>query len=216
MIPPWKNERVKLVYQRPEIKASIEVILSVFTVIFLLFMAVRPTLTIVATLQKKIEDQDSVDRKLSNKITQLIKANEDLSTYSDSLSLFNSAVTDGHAQPGLAKRVEVLAAEEGLLINTLTLEAVPLIGQNINLSDKTRGAVKPSLEAGTKISLFEISFDLRGRQEGLFNFLNKLENLDRAVILKNVEFKREQEKTETGATSETIRMNGKATAYYLL
>ncbi len=216
MIPPWKNERVKLVAARPEIKASIEVVLSVFMVIFLLTLAVRPTLTIVATLQKKIEDQDSVDRKLSNKITQLIKANEDLSTYSDRLSLFNLAVTDKHDQAGLAKRVEILAAGEGLLINTFTLEAVPLLGQNINLGDKSRGAIKPSLEAGTKISLFEISFDLRGKQEPLFNFLNKLENLDRVVILKNVEFKREQEKTETGATSDTIRMTGKATAYYLL
>ena len=61
-------------YQRPEIKASVEIILSVFTVAGLLLLAIRPTLATVATLQKKIEDQQVVNRRLEAKISQLVNA----------------------------------------------------------------------------------------------------------------------------------------------
>jgi hypothetical protein len=44
MIAPWKNDKVRAAYRRPEIRASLEIILSVFTVAFLLLVVIRPTL----------------------------------------------------------------------------------------------------------------------------------------------------------------------------
>lgn len=216
MIPVWRDEKVKQIAQRPEIRASIEVILSVFAVLFLLFVAIRPTLAIVATLQKKIEDQNTVDRKLSNKVTQLIKATADMSTYGDKLPLFNQAVTDETARAGLAKRIELLADENNLAVNQFTFTAVPLLGQNIKLSDKTKGGQKPEAEKGSSITSFEVNLDVKGNLDNLMSFISKLENMDRLVMLKSLDFKKEVSKDETGQELQTIRLTGKAVVYYRL
>src|SRR3989344_5060717 len=143
MIAPWKNEKIKLVYGRPEIKASVEIIISVFSVVFLLMFAIRPTLATVASLQKKIEDQTVVDNKLNTKISQLVKANTDLGLYADRLPDYSLAVTDVHDESGLAKRIEVVARESGVKISSLTLGPVPLVGTKINLAGKEKGADIP-------------------------------------------------------------------------
>jgi len=54
-------QKVSLMYKRPEIRASLEVILSVFTITILIFAAIRPTLTNIVSLQKKIEDQEVIN-----------------------------------------------------------------------------------------------------------------------------------------------------------
>ena len=215
MIVPWKNEKVRMVYQRPEIKASVEIILSVFTVVTLLLIAVRPTLGIVATLQKKIDDQAVVDKKLSNKIAQLIKATDDLSTYAADLGAFNLAVTDGGFQSGLAKRIELLAITEGIEIKALSFEPVPLLGETVNLADKAKER-KPISIKDTDIAEYGISFEISGSQDQLFSCLEKIENLDRVVIVKNVGFKKEIGRDEKGGIINSIHLSGRAMAYYVL
>ena len=56
MIVLWKNDRLKQVYRRPEMRASLEIIFSIFAMSFLLMVVVRPTIGIIAELQKKIID----------------------------------------------------------------------------------------------------------------------------------------------------------------
>lgn len=216
---PWRDERVRQMYRHPEVKASLEIILSVFTVVFLLGVALRPTLSTIAELQKKISDQETVDKKLGQKINQLTKAQADLTTYAAQLPLYTAAVTDEHDQPGLVKRMSLLAQESGLTVNFMTWGAVPLVGAEIELGDKEakkKGGNKPKLEEGTKIAYFEISFDFRGTQTQVFNFLANLEKTDRMVRLKNLDLKREEEKDSvTNQVFRGLRVTGKAIAYYL-
>lgn len=217
MIAPWKNERIKLIYERPEIRASVEIILSVFSVGFLLLFAIRPTLATVVSLQKKIEDQSLVDTKLTTKITQLIRAQSDLTTYAGKLPQYNLAVSDFHDQGPTAKRVEVLVRESGLSINNLSLGSVPLSGGFINLSDVEREKAPPPTELGGKVASFGIDFDLSGSADQVSKFLVDLENIDRVVILEKVDIKREDLRSaETNVLTKGVRVLGSATAYYLL
>jgi Tfp pilus assembly protein PilO len=217
MIAPWKNERIKLIYERPEIRASVEIILSVFSVGFLLLFAIRPTLATVVSLQKKIEDQSLVDTKLTTKITQLVRAQSDLTTYAEKLTLFDLAVSDLHDQGPLAKRVEVLVRESGLTINSLSLGSVPLLGSFVNLSDAEREKAPPPTEPGGKMASFEIDFDLSGSADQVSEFLMDLENIDRVVILRNIDIKREDLRSvQTNILTKGVRVLGRATAYYVL
>ena len=206
MIAPWKNEKVRLMYQRPEIKASVEIILSVFTVAGLLLLAIRPTLATVTQLQKRIEDQQVVSRKLDSKITQLITAQRNLTTYANRLADYQAAVPDGHDLGSLAKRVEVLARDQGLALNSLSFSAVPLLGTDINLADK-KGGGKPATEFGGKIATFEISFDLSGDPNRIFDFLATLEKMDRVAIIDGIDLKKE--------AIVGVRVVGKARGYYV-
>lgn len=217
MITPWKNEKVRMVYGRPEIRASIEIILSVFTVVFLLTLAIRPTLATVAVLQKKIEDQMRVDNKLSTKITQLARANADLSSYADRVPDYSLAVTDIPDESGLVKRIVVVARDNNITINSLTLNAIPLMGQQINLSDKEKGAVKPPLEKDGKVAHFSIDFDVSGAPSLIYDFLSKLEDMDRLTLITEVNLKKEEvREAATGPAVNNLRAIGKANAYYVL
>ena len=124
-------QKIRLAYQRPEIKASVEVILSVFAVTFLLLMAVRPTLATVAELRKKIEDYEIVDKKLSNKIAQLTRAEEDLRKNSGSLYLFEKAVPDDFDYADLAKRIEIVTIEEGVVLESLNFSRIDITGEEV-------------------------------------------------------------------------------------
>lgn len=221
MIAPWKNDKVRAAYRRPEIRASLEIILSVFTVAFLLLVVIRPTLTIVAELQKKINDQDSVDKKLSTKITQLSKARSDLSTFGNQIDLFNKAVPDANDSSGLAKRLALLVQENNLQTNYLTVGSVPLFGNLINLGNKeskNKGEdpnVVP-LEKGTNVAKLEITFDLRGSQTDVLKFLSNIEKLDRLIKLTSVDIKREEEKdSDVTKSFRGVRLIGRGSVYYL-
>lgn len=221
MIAPWKNDKVRAAYRRPEIRASLEIILSVFTVAFLLLVVIRPTLTIVAELQKKINDQDSVDKKLSTKITQLSKARSDLSTFGNQIDLFNKAVPDANDSSGLAKRLALLVQENNLQTNYLTVGSVPLFGNLINLGNKeskNKGEdpnVVP-LEKGTNVAKLEITFDLRGSQTDVLKFLSDIEKLDRLIKLTSVDIKREEEKdSDVTKSFRGVRLIGRGSVYYL-
>lgn len=218
MNAPWRNEKIRSVYGRPEIKASVEIILSVFTVVFLLTLAIRPTLATVATLQKKIADQTVVDTKLSTKIGQLAKASADLGTYADRVFDFSAAVTDTPDGSGLAKRFELIAAENGITVHSLALDAIPLIGQQIKLADKEKGGVMPHLEKDGKVASFSINFDVSGEPTKTIDFLSKLENMDRVTVISTVDLKREEiraARMEAEAVNN-LRVIGRATAYYIL
>ncbi len=216
MIAPWKNEKIKLVYERPEIKASVEIVLSIFSVTFLLLFAIRPTLAIVATLQKKIEDQTVVDNKLTTKINQLAKANSDLGLYANRIPDYFLAITDANDESGLAKRIEVIARDSNVRINSLVLNAVPLIGEQINLVGKGKGAEKPTLEPGGKIASFIIDFDIFGGANQVFDFLARLENLDRVILISSINIKKETNKpVGTAEVINDLRVIGKADAYYV-
>lgn len=207
MNAPWRNEKIRIIYERPVIRASIEIILSVFTVTFLLTLAIRPTLATVAALQKKIVDQTVVDTKLSTKIGQLARASADLGTYADRVAEFSMAVTDTPDESGLAKRFMLIAAENNIAVNSLVLNAIPLIGQQIKLADKEKGGVKPPLEKDGKVASFLIDFDTSGTPNDVYAFLAKLEAMDRVVLVSAVDLTKEE---------VNLRVTGKATAYYIL
>lgn len=207
MNAPWRNEKIRIIYERPVIRASIEIILSVFTVTFLLTLAIRPTLATVAALQKKIVDQTVVDTKLSTKIGQLARASADLGTYADRVAEFSMAVTDTPDESGLAKRFMLIAAENNITVNSLVLNAIPLIGQQIKLADKEKGGVKPPLEKDGKVASFLIDFDTSGTPNDVYTFLAKLEAMDRVVLVSAVDLTKEE---------VNLRVTGKATAYYIL
>lgn len=220
MIAPWKNDKVRQAYNRPEIRASVEIILSVFAMAFLLMVVVRPTMGIVAELQKKITDQDLVDKKMTSKITQLARAKNDLTTFGSQLDLFTKAVTDDSETSELAKRLSLIVQESGLTVNAFSIGSVPILGKKINLGNKDTKVAgvdpnKPKQISGTKIAYTEVSFDLWGSQKQTLDFLSALEKMDRVVKLTNIDIKREEQKdVDLAKNFKGVRLSGRATIYY--
>lgn len=198
-------QKIRLAYQRPEIKASVEVILSVFAVAFLLLVAVRPTLATVAELRKKIEDYEIVDKKLSNKINQLTRAEKNLRENSASLYLFEKAVPNNFDYAGLAKRIEIVAVEEGVILESLNFSRVDITGEEV--TDEKKDKKKSFIEGE-----FTLVFSLNGEEVKIVSFLEKIEKLDRVIKLENVLIKKVEDKELPGGK---LRATGEITGYYL-
>ena len=198
-------QKIKLAYQKPEIKASVEVILSVFTVTFLLLVAVRPTLATVAELRKKIEDYEIVDKKLSSKIAQLTLAEEDLRENSSSMYLFEKAVPDNFDYADLSKRIEIVAVENGVNLESLNFSRTDITGEKVTNDKKDK---KDDFIEGE----FVMRFSLSGEEVKIVNFLEKIEKLDRMLMLENVSIKKVEDKE---LPEGKLRAIGEITGYYL-
>lgn len=193
-------QRISLIYQKPEVKASLEIILSVFTVTVLIFAAIRPTLTNVAALQKKIEDLNTLNKKADNKIAQVFSAQNQLNTFQDKLRLFDEAVPDNFSYQGMAGRIELLARQKNLSVETVTMPGVKLFG-----TGKATGEWSSKLltKNATNIMKASMSFTVTGDPKNIIDFLTEIENLDRVTLLENVIMSAEKESDNKASALKT-------------
>lgn len=200
-------QRVNLLYRRPEIRASLEVILSVFTVLILVLAAIRPTLINITQLQKKITDQETVIKKADNKITQLLNAQKQLETFASSLYLFNEAVPDNYSYADGAKRIEFVARKYNLSVESLTFGGTVLQdGKKPNDSWMTKINL-----AKNNIVIDQVSFTLSGKPQEAMMFLKEIENMDRLAVLNNLSLSK-----QVGVTKDNdlLKVTGQMTFYF--
>lgn len=202
-------QRLGVIYQRPEVKASLEVILSVFTVTLLIFAAIRPTLTNVAALQKKIEDLEVVNKKADKKIAQVFAAQNDLEKYGSKLALFDLAVPSTFSYSDMVGRIVFLAKRSGL-----TVLSVDMPGNKIFGAGKPVGELSQRLvgKSANKIVQAKISFVVSGGPENSKKFLVEMENLDRLSMLDNVVMTTNSNPLNKGAM--TIKVSGQIYFYF--
>jgi len=200
-------QKVGLMYKRPEIRASLEVILSVFTVTILVFAAIRPTLTNIVSLQKKIEDLEVVNKKADNKIAQLLNAQNQLSTFRSSLRLYDEAVPDNFSYTDGAKRLEYVAKKNNLAVETVTFPGYTIISGGKIVGEWSSKLVKPV----ANILSEELLFNIIGKPQDIIIFLKEIENMDRLVSLNSVSIIK-----QVGVTrmEDTLKATGKMTFYF--
>ncbi|MBI3954692.1 type 4a pilus biogenesis protein PilO [Candidatus Collierbacteria bacterium] len=202
----------KRVYQRPEIRASAEIVLSVFAVALLLSVAIRPTLATVAGLKKKIADQELVDKKLSNKLTQLALSQKALADYKDRLYLFQEAVPNKHEYAKLAQRFELLALENGVAFEVLSFGPVPVIGDKVGLSGKNKKEI--ALETKEGVASVELNFSVSGDQQGVLGFVRKIESMDRVLMINSLVLQKEKDERKKDRRGY-LKATATAKTYYV-
>lgn len=203
-------QRIALIYQRPEVKASLEIILSVFMVTILIFSAIRPTLTNVTALQKKIEDLEAVNKKADNKITQIFNSQKQLGTFQNKLKLFDEAVPDKFSYQAVAGRIELLATRRGLSVQTITMPGIRLFGVGNGTGE---WAPKLLSKDASNIVKSGVSFVVEGDPVNVRAFLIEVENMDRLTLLESVVMS-----AEKGPTTQisTLKVTGQISFYFYL
>lgn len=202
--------RLGVIYQRPDIKASLEVILSVFMISMLIFLAIRPTITNIAALQKKIQDEEAVNVKADKKITQLFTASDQLAANSALLGLYDKAVASKFSYLDILGRVEKLARSAGLEITNLSLPGTDLIGQGKAVGSWAAKIIKSD---NSGIKTMALNFQVAGKPIQIRNFLVEVERMDRLAIIKNLELAKE---VGTIKGSERVKASGQINFYFYL
>ncbi|MBD3279433.1 MAG: type 4a pilus biogenesis protein PilO [Candidatus Pacebacteria bacterium] len=121
-------------YERPVAKVSLELFLTLGTVIFFAVFAIRPTLLTMSDLIKEIEDKKKLDQQLSQKVAALSTAQSEYLKVESRLPVLDQAIPSKPALIKTLKIIEKLASEQSLAISSLMVNEVPPEKESDNLT----------------------------------------------------------------------------------
>lgn len=165
----------------PAVKASVEFLLTLFTISFFAIFALRPTINTISDLVSQIRSQEEIKTKLEQKITNLARAQELWTREKAKVSLIEQAIGKTPEPDVYIKQVERLAVSKGLLISFLKVEEIALKGK---IKDGEQD--KPKKIKGT--DAIDTAVSVTGSYGSLLSFLEGLENLRRTIEVTSISF----------------------------
>lgn len=159
---------------KPFVRESLQFLLSLFTISFLIVFALRPTINTIAELLAKTTAQRDVSTKLDTKIQALVQAKQVWDQEQQRLSLVNQALSDKPQPDVFLQQVEGLSAIHNVAINGFSVENVVLAGKDLRADQKLATDAKTDIK-GTKSAKY--SFTIFGKYTDIKTFLKELEEL---------------------------------------
>lgn len=176
--------RIIQVYeQRPEVKTSVELLLTLGTISFFAVFAIRPTLNTIAELLATTRTQEEIQQKLQEKIGALGVAQTTWVEEQERITLLNQALPDNSNPESYLQQIEGLTAKHGLQLITFNIDRVLLFGKEEAKSQRE----KPE-NAIPGIENMDVSLSISGQYESLLSFLADLGNLRRPILVDSLSF----------------------------
>lgn len=150
--------------QRPDLKAYLELILSLITVIVFVIFAIKPTAITVADLLTKIKSLEDTNNQLQTKINNLGVAQTLYNSNQDKIALLSFAVPNNPAISDYVRQSEGAITKDQLT--------------NLNMSvDEVK------LSQATESGNISVSTITTGKYSDLLQFVKDLENLRRPAYI---------------------------------
>lgn len=128
-MPKSKQEQIQIAlldfYKNPVARVSLELVFSILAVIFFAIFAVKPTLQTMSELVKEIEDKRALEEQLEQKIASLNTAQAQYQKFGSQFYLLDEAIPKTAELVEGLKIVEKIASENDLIIQGITISAVP-------------------------------------------------------------------------------------------
>lgn len=189
-------KRVKQLSKKPTAKISGLISLTIFLMAFFGMFAILPTFRTIASLNREIKDAEIVNKKLTNKIGSLSKAEDLYLKASKKTSLINRVMPEQAEFERLAWQVEWLALNKG----------VEIINGNYNEFELVSNKVETILEPKE----LELELTINGNYPKIYDFIRAVTEIDRLISIKAVSINSKQLRQ-----GQAITANIKMTAYYL-
>ncbi|MBU3957116.1 type 4a pilus biogenesis protein PilO [Patescibacteria group bacterium] len=186
---------IGVLYKKKKARVYTGIILSIFTIAFFGFFAIRPTLVTIGGLLKEIKDKREVVAQMDQKINNLNKAQTNYTRIEKDLDLVNESLPLDPDLPILIKQLESLARLSSVAVESVRFEKTNLQGEIETEEGQASG----------------FSVTLVGDYKNLKDFLSSLDTLRRIISVKSFGF--------TSKTEEEIQLlilSISAEAHYLL
>lgn len=164
-------------YKKPEVRTSIELLLTLLAVSFFAVFAIRPTVLTIAQLIADVRAQTQIKKQLDEKIQNIRKAQEVSAREQTRLTYLDQALPAGPQPDRLVGQIEGLAGAHELVLESLNIGKLPLYETKDNPTEP-RG----------KFSSFEVSFLVAGSYTNTLAFLKEVEDLRRIVNITSVSY----------------------------
>lgn len=162
----------ELYKKRADLRAFLEIVLSIVAVIIFLLFALKPTALTIISLVQQIKEERVVLAALTQKVNDLQKANTLLIQNQRFLTDIDLAVSTSPNPDVFAKQIEGIAAKDGVSLVGITMDSIVLVGKSKTAA--TSADVTP-LPGSTYEMPYSIS--IKGSYTNIDNFLKSLENL---------------------------------------
>jgi len=209
MIFDWRTEinryryyfnNFQTIVKRKDLRSFGELSLTLLVISFFLFFAIKPTLVIIAGLNKEINDKQVTSENLQKKITSLVAAQTEYTQNQDRFYLIDQALPETPDFPLLIFSLEKEATTSGVSLQSISITKIEL--KNANKTNPNPAAV-PS---------FEFNSVLTGPYENLKLFLGQLENLRRIITLDTINFGKTKA-TEKEVAKISLSISGRVDFY---
>lgn len=161
---------------KPNFRAYLEILMSLGAIIIFSIFAIKPTILTILDLNNEIRTKESINQKLSQKVTNLRLATNLLQAESENLNNIDQAVPNTATAEVLIRQLESLASANGLTITNFVASDVVLRGE---YSKKKR--LDDANPLSENVKELDFSFSVTGEYQNLFNFFETLENLRRPI-----------------------------------
>ena len=163
---------VSLYKQRRDLRAYLELILSLSTIIIFVVFALKPTALTIISLYNEIQAKQTTLNSLNQKVQDLKKASNNFNQNKDLIPDIDAAVF-GNPEPGtISEQILGLASKDSVTLVGVSIGQVVLVGKSV--STKSSADVKP-LPANA-LSM-PISISAKGTYSDLVTFIKDFENL---------------------------------------
>lgn len=163
---------VALYRQRVDLRAFLEIALSLSTIAIFTLFALKPTALTIIALAKEIGEKKDTLAALDQKVTNLQTASNIFSQNENEIADVDTAVSTSPKPDAIAKQIQGLAAKNSVTLLGLSVGQVTLVGKDT--SAKQAGEFQTLPENAREMPL---SVSLRGDYPALVGFLADFENL---------------------------------------
>jgi len=170
------------------------VVLTLIASIILGVLAINPTLSTIANLQKQLNDDKFVEQKLQEKINNLSILQQKYAAVQPDFDYINKAIPQTPEITALVGQIQTVAKDANLSIISL---------QTFQID------VPPAIISGKKYDSFEFTVSAGGKYQDMISFIQELSNIQRIIVINNAAFSK--------STSENINsliLTIKGTVYY--
>jgi Tfp pilus assembly protein PilO len=169
-------------YYKPVARVSMELLLSLGTVVFFAMFAIRPTLITMSDLIKEIEDKRKLDQQLGQKVAALSTAQTEYLSLESDLPFLEEALPTTPRFIESVKIIEKAASDNNLVILGLNVPEIPV--------ETTTD--KPATQL-TRVDV-PISVIVTGEYLNIRQFVETLKNNRRTFALETVVFSTSDDK----------------------
>jgi Tfp pilus assembly protein PilO len=162
--------------RRQDLKAFLELILTLVAISFFALFALKPTLLTIIELLREIEKKEETVDKMNTKIQNLQQAQTLYIQEEARIKLLETTVPGNPAPDLFVRQIEGLATSYPVNLLGITIGEVTLLGEE--KEKRSKSELEP-LPEGSKGITFSIS--IAGSYQGVVNFLSALEDIRRPV-----------------------------------
>jgi hypothetical protein len=182
------QKNLQAFYNKPVLRVSFELVMSILVVVVFALFALRPTLITMSDLLKEIEEKKKLDKDLQQKIAALATAQNEWSVYRQQVENFKTAFFDSPSMEEVLLYLEYLARQDGIVMTSVTSPEVPVILEK-TVSTPSAGISSSSVKQLTPV---DANLQFIGSYANILNFLVKLEQRQPLFSVENLSFNSSQ------------------------